>query len=660
MTYIDLVAWVNESLDKIKGARIVNVYYTGKYWLMKIHRDGKKYLVLEPSHRINLTTIEPQRKYIDKLTAFLRKHVNGGFIRELNIVDRERIASIDIEKGNRKYIVYLELIPRGFLVITDNDNRILYASRFAEMRDRKIKIGEKYALPPGNIDILNTPSDKLLELMKKGKDLVRGLVKGWKIPGEIAEEILYRAGLYELKFVDVSSISRNDVSKLVNTLRDLINEAKRGKGYIILSNEDYFSFTPYYPRVFQEIHGLGIKELESFNTAIEAYFAFIEKVNEYERLKKEIEAELEKLDKVINEQKQAIERYKELSSKYMDLANYISLNINEVENILDCVKKMKDKYGWDKIVECKGVVNYNKNKGIIEIMLDNKAIELDIRLTAWDNARKYYKLSGEYKAKAERAKEALQELLRKKNELMSKTIEVARKEVIMLRPRMWFERYHWLITSEGYLVLAGRDASQNESLVRKHLEPTDIFLHADIHGAPATIIKTRGRVPSEKSILEAAVIAACYSKAWKLGLASIDVFWVRGEQVSKTPPSGEYITKGAFMIYGKKNYLKNVELKLAVGIEPICDDVYGFYERVIVGPEDLVMKRSLVYAVIVSGSREAKTVAKKMIDEFKKAVTNIPISIDAREIEERIPGKSDIIKINKGLVKEEEIECIRD
>ena len=69
------------------------------------------------------------------------------------------------------------------------------------------------------------------------------------------------------------------------------------------------------------------------------------------------------------------------------------------------------------------------------------------------------------------------------------------------------------------MIIGGRDADQNESLVRKLLEPNDIFVHADIHGASAVIVKCVGKI-SEKALREASVIAASFSKAWKQGLAS--------------------------------------------------------------------------------------------------------------------------------------------
>lgn len=68
----------------------------------------------------------------------------------------------------------------------------------------------------------------------------------------------------------------------------------------------------------------------------------------------------------------------------------------------------------------------------------------------------------------------------------------AKKVTIPTAPRKpyWFERFNWFVTSENVLVLSGRDAQQNELLVKRHLTKGDIYVHADLHGASTTIVKS--------------------------------------------------------------------------------------------------------------------------------------------------------------------------
>jgi predicted ribosome quality control (RQC) complex YloA/Tae2 family protein len=58
-----------------------------------------------------------------------------------------------------------------------------------------------------------------------------------------------------------------------------------------------------------------------------------------------------------------------------------------------------------------------------------------------------------------------------------------------MRKVHWFEKFNWFISSENYLVISGRDAQQNEMVVKRYMSKGDIYVHADLHGASSTIIK---------------------------------------------------------------------------------------------------------------------------------------------------------------------------
>lgn len=75
----------------------------------------------------------------------------------------------------------------------------------------------------------------------------------------------------------------------------------------------------------------------------------------------------------------------------------------------------------------------------------------------------------------------------------------------------WFEKFFWFISSENYLVIAGRDQQQNELIVKRYMRTGDIYVHADVHGASSVIIKNpTGQVVPPKTLNEAGVMAICY------------------------------------------------------------------------------------------------------------------------------------------------------
>jgi hypothetical protein len=158
-------------------------------------------------------------------------------------------------------------------------------------------------------------------------------------------------------------------------------------------------------------------------------------------------------------------------------------------------------------------------------------------------------------------------------------------------------------------------------------------------------ILKKGSQAGERSIAETAHLAGCYSKAWSAGYGSIDVFYVKGEQVSKTPPSGEYLPKGSFMIYGEKRWVKNVRLLLGIGVEIIDDK----YPRVIVGDPELIRSRAKIYAIISPGEESPKNVAEKIFEKWIEKHKEHEImlrSLDLEEVIKKIPGRSRVIFIS--------------
>ena len=224
-------------------------------------------------------------------------------------------------------------------------------------------------------------------------------------------------------------------------------------------------------------------------------------------------------------------------------------------------------------------------------------MELEIYLdkTVEQNAEVYFEKAKKAKKKQKGAEKALIES-RKKLEKLEKEKEqelakidkkaVEKKE----RKKEWYEKFHWFISSEGFLCIGGRDATSNEIVIKKHAEENDLVLHTDMAGSPFFVIKD-GQKAGEETIKEAAQATASYSKAWKLGLSVLDVFYVKPEQVTKKAKSGEFMPKGAFMIYGKTEYLRP-NLEMAIGVKG---------EQLIGGPVSAVKKNAEKFMAVVPG-----------------------------------------------------------
>jgi len=248
-------------------------------------------------------------------------------------------------------------------------------------------------------------------------------------------------------------------------------------------------------------------------------------------------------------------------------------------------------------------------------------IEIDLRKSLNENASLYFEKSKKARKKLEGIEKTIPKL-RKKVERRGEAFEgIERKEIRKKRQREWYEKFHWFFTGNGELVIAGKDTKSNDVLVKKHMDKTDLYFHAEIHGAPHTVLKSENNSAHQNSLEQAAGFAATFSSAWKQKMASVDVYSVLPEQVSKSAKSGESIGQGAFMIYGKRQWYRKTPMDLAIGIDAES-------ERVISGPKQAVAKRANNYIVVVQGNvskGEFAKIVKRNLEEKsgKKGLVSI-------------------------------------
>ncbi|KAG9907662.1 hypothetical protein KCU94_g3841, partial [Aureobasidium melanogenum] len=200
-------------------------------------------------------------------------------------------------------------------------------------------------------------------------------------------------------------------------------------------------------------------------------------------------------------------------------------------------------------------------------------VDIDLGLSGWSNARQYYDQKRVAATKQEKTEQASTKALKSTEQRIQADLKKGLKqEKAVLRPvrkQLWFEKFIYFISSDGYLVLGGKDAQQNELLYRRHLKKGDIYVHADLHGASSVIIKNNPGLAEYEippsTLSQAGNLSVCTSSAWD-SKAVMSAWWVNADQVSKTAPTGEYLTTGGFMIRGKKNFLPPAQLLLGFAV----------------------------------------------------------------------------------------------
>ncbi len=190
-------------------------------------------------------------------------------------------------------------------------------------------------------------------------------------------------------------------------------------------------------------------------------------------------------------------------------------------------------------------------------------VVINLRKGIEQNASAYFEEAKKAKRKLEGAREALEDT-KSKMELNKLKAEEEKKRIEAKAKikHEWYEKFRWFISSKGKLVLLGRDATTNEIIIKKHTEPNDAVFHTESAKSPYCVVP--GEL-DDATRIEAATATASFSSAWAQGQSNCEVFQVKPEQVSKKAQAGEYLTKGAFMIYGKKELIP-VKLGLAVGV----------------------------------------------------------------------------------------------
>jgi predicted ribosome quality control (RQC) complex YloA/Tae2 family protein len=206
-----------------------------------------------------------------------------------------------------------------------------------------------------------------------------------------------------------------------------------------------------------------------------------------------------------------------------------------------------------------------------------RVVDVNIFMSAHGNASAIYEQRKQLCGKLERTKQAYQEAIKSAHEKIKRALKehsaaANRVKLQKSRKTFWFERFAWFISSDNYLVLGGKDAQQNELLVKRYMRPQDAYVHAEISGAASVIVCNHLDYDlPQRTLTEAGNLAVCMSRAWEAKIV-VGAWWVKPEQVSKTAPSGEYLGTGSFMIRGQKHFLPPATLQLGFGFLCYTED----------------------------------------------------------------------------------------
>lgn len=511
LTSFDLFRFIEE-LDYLQGAVIRDVRSGKNEIFIELYKNQTFWLKLVPGKYFSVSNTKPKENIKFGFTemmrsSFLNKRIN------LSMHRSDRILELDsLEK---KLVV--ELFSKGNIILTNGGN-IEHALFTRNYVSRNVSEGEVLIYPPEKFDFLHSEKKSILgELAKSDKQtVVKALAVDFSLGGVYSEEICYRAGIDKMK--SPNKLLEEEKNAIYSAIEAILHEPLKPN----IVNSEVLSVID-----LTHLH----TEKEYFKTINDAVINFFREETIRSKQKTTTKSQLEN---EINKLSSEIDFIKENYEKIYTAIELIKNSDVELEKRVEMLTKL----GW-------GL----NGKTITLLSAPNLSIDIT-RPIQFGTEQRYTKIK--------KLKNALSK---------SKIVTVRASKLDYVDESAWYSKFRWSTTSSGKLFIIGRDNNQNVSLIEKHVEKTDVILHADVFGSPFCILKCKDVEVTDLDLQECAKLVGAYSSAWKAGANSIDVYYVKPEQITKTPPSGEYLKRGSFYINGKREYIKKSALEIYIKIE---------------------------------------------------------------------------------------------
>ena len=616
---IELHYLVNKISSKITSSYYVSNIssITKNSILLKLHHPTESDINLIVSTKgIWITSKKYKQMEDNQLLSILGREIERAKINSVSQPGSERIFFLHfINKDNKERKLVVEIFGKGNIILCDESMKILWILNPVEVRHRILKTGLEYVLPPNRgEDVFQIT----LEGMKKSRqtqpentDLVRWLAKCTSLPRKYVEEILLHSGI-SAKYAN--NLSDNDVQIIYDKTKEITSKV--------------IDETNHEPSIMVDKLGLAIDASpivmsgDSNTKKVESYMDGIDQVlsneiisigrslktEETDRKILELEHDLEEQNKA---KTQVITRSQNLRRVAHELMNLSSMGIEDMND--STVRNLLENNDSEIV----------KENGITYLNIENERIKFESSIPKFSSL--LFSRAKELERGAINIDKASEELRLRVEKLQNQTQKIHEKiQFSKLESKQWYERYRWFVTSDGYLVIGGRDASSNSAIIRKYMTENDIIFHAEIHGSPFFLVKNVNNQEKQNSgyVEETAQATISFSRAWKDGLSSGDAYWVFPNQVKKGAPTGQFLPKGSFVIEGKRNFCRGIELKLSIGLVQI-EKKYS----IVCGPLNAVRKRSLVFTSLLPGGTDSMNLAKKVKSEFVRAISEFDQSL---------------------------------
>ena len=676
----DVARMVTE-LRSMLGARARKAYQPHyEQVVLRLNPKGEPStdLVIVRGKRIYLSRRDrPMPSNPSQFSMFLRKHLANSRLVEVEQVGFDRVIILTFEHGGGRLKLVIELFRDGNVILLDDEGVIMQPLTHAKYASRSLKRGEVYVPPPATVDPRELSRSSLDELLDASdSDLIRTLAARVNLGRIYGNAVCAAAGL-DLKLA-AAELDDSQRMALSDSMARLLSELLKGNGaYIWFSDSEGLSawheagdnplaldsasagideFSPIILPFKDEELAVGIDSLcAAFDAVFGAHDAIAYIRREEEKLVAAGTDEAEqsaKLTRRADQQRSAIERFETQAALTQELAKSVQDNWTHVDDLLSQVNGFIESDSWQSLEAKSGEIIWidgvDAAKRTILARLPDEddepgaSVTLHIEATVHQNAQRYFEQARTLKDKAKGARVALEKTesaAAKRAAQHEKDAAAGRVRVAKRSRRFWFEKHRWGVLSDGRLFVGGRDAKGNDTIYRKFLKSTDLYFHADLHGAPSCSLRLRdglvidteqsgfrpegvaalriaqemeSEVEDAKDLAseiceEGAQLAVCWSRAWGSGGAAATAFHARPTQVSKKTESGESLGRGSFVVRGQRTWYRDVKMELAIG--------FGIVNGIplpIPGTSAGVSNLCQRWAIITPGREKKETIANRI------------------------------------------------
>ena len=556
-TSLDTLAVARElrALERVHVDKAFDVPGVGWSLALRAAGEGRRELILGPGRYAALLApgAVGHGEELSALARELRRLLTGAVLRNADAPGGERYLELSFARGDdpEPTLVALEMFGAGNLIVA-RAGKIVAAAHSRRWAHRTVRVGVEYSRPPVRLDPWTSGRTILeAELARSRTDLASTLAARLSFGGPVAEELVVRAEL------DGSAPASTDAPRAAERLAGVTSEllrevGDRPQGFVYLRGSTVVDATPYRSRRWATDGEVREEVRATFSDAAQEYFRGLTPDTPSPELA-EAERRRQGLSRLREQQAAAVAGLTESIRSERAGAEAIYSHYAEADSAR------------------RSAAAEHPGEATIRVALGDRDVSLRVDESPRETAQRIYEEVKRLQSKLAGATAALAETERRIAEpdaesptarAPSRTTEPSRRKL------HWFERFRWFVSSEGAIVLAGRDASSNDLLVRRNLKDGDVYLHAELQGAASVVVThppPGAPALGDPTLREAGQWAVVFSKAWRAGLASASAFWVTPDQVSKSAASGEFVARGAWAIHGTKHFLHDLPTEVALG-----------------------------------------------------------------------------------------------